>query len=401
MTEVYIYDAVRTPCGKGDTTGALFQVKPLDLLHRCLKALGNRNAFETKDVDDAILGCVVPFGDQGDNIMKTALLYSGWSPEVPGIQINRFQASGLEAISLAAGKITAGWGDLMIAGGLESSSRVKRSNFRGAISSDPNVINLIGSIPSGMSADLLATIHHIDRIEIDEYALSSQEKAIAAQKAGCFDSSIISIYDQNNILLLDQDEFVNPTIDTAQMTAMETIFPKWGRAGFEVAALKKYPLVERIKAFHTLGNIAPLADGAALILLGSKAKGQELGLGAKAKILMATTVSSDLSIMHLGGVKAADKALRQAQLKEKDIDLWYTNESFGALGVYFQKHFSIPANRLNACGGTIAFGEPIGALGAMLLSMLLNDLERQGLKRGLVSVSAEGGMGACMIIEVV
>jgi len=317
------------------------------------------------------------------------------------MQINRFQASGLEAISLAAGKITTGWGDLMIAGGLESSSRVKRSNFRGAISSDPNVINLIGSIPSGMAADLLATIHNIDRIEIDEYALSSQEKAIVAQKEGCFDSSIISIYDQNNILLLDRDEVINPTIDIEQIAAMETIFPKWGRAGFEVAALKKYPLVEKIKAFHTLGNIAPTADGAALILLGSKAKGQQLGLRAKAKIVMATTASSDLSIMHLGGVKAAEKALQQAQLKEKDIDLWYTNESFGALGVYFQKYFSIPANRLNACGGTIAFGEPIGALGTMLLSMLLNDLERQGLKRGLVSVAAEGGMGVCMIVETV
>ncbi len=401
MTEVYIYDAVRTPCGKGDIAGALFQVKPLDLLNRCLNALSNRNTFETEQINDAILGCVVPFGDQGDNVIKTALLYSGWSKEVPGMQINRFQASGLEAISLAAGKITAGWGDLMIAGGLESPSRVRRSNFRGAISSDPNIINLIGSIPSGMSADLLATLHNIDRIEIDEYALASQDKALTAQKAGCFDNSIIPIYDQNNILLLNQDEVLNPTINSEEIAAMETIFPKWGRAGFEVAALKKYPLLEKIKAFHTVGNIAPMADGAALVLLGNKEKGKELGLTAKAKILMASTVSSDLSIMHLGGVKAAEKALQQAKLKAKDIDLWYTNESFGALGVYFQKHFSIPSNRLNACGGTIAFGEPPGALGAMLLSMLLNDLERQRLKRGLVSIAAEGGMGSCMIIEIV
>ena len=263
------------------------------------------------------------------------------------------------------------------------------------------MINLIGSIPSGMSADLLATIHYIDRVEIDAYALSSQEKAITAQKEGCFNSSIIPIYDQNNILLLNKDEAINPTIDAEQIAAMETIFPKWGRAGFEVAALKKYPLLEKIKAFHTEGNIAPTADGAALVLLGSKEKGQQLGLTAKAKILMTSTVSSDLSIMHLGGVKAAEKALQKAQLKAKDIDLWYTNESFGAMGVYFQKHFSIPADRLNACGGTIAFGEPLGAIGAMLLSMLLNDLERQGLKRGLVSIAAEGGMGSCMIIEVV
>ncbi len=401
MTEVYIYDAVRTPCGKGDTTGALFQVKPLDLLNRCLNALASRNTFETANIDDAILGCVVPFGDQGDNVIKTALLYSGWSSEVPGMQVNRFQASGLEAISMAAGKITAGWGDLMIAGGLESPSRVRRSNFRGAISSDPNIINLIGSIPSGMSADLLATLHNIDRTEIDEYALGSQEKAITAQKAGHFKSSIIPIYDQNNILLLGQDEVLSPSVDAEQMSEMETIFPKWGRAGFEVAALKKYPLLEKIKAFHTEGNIAPMADGAALVLLGNKTKGKELGLKAKAKISMAATVSSDLSIMHLGGVKAAEKALHQAQLKAKDIDLWYTNESFGALGVYFQKHFSISADRLNACGGTIALGEPLGAIGAMLLSMLLNDLERQGLKRGLVSIAAEGGMGSSMIIELV
>lgn len=397
--EIYIYDAVRTPCGKGEETGALFQVKPIDLLSRCLQALQERNAFEPKEIDDAILGCVVPFGDQGDNIIKTAMVYTGWSSTVPGMQINRFQASSLEAVALAAGKIAAGWGGLLIAGGLESPSRVIRSNFRGAISSDPNVINRIGSIPSGMAADLLATLYKIDRMAIDEYALASQEKALAAQVAGHFDQSIIPIYDQNARLLLDKDEVIDNSLDEEKLAALETIFPKWGRAGFEVAALKKYPLLEKIKAFHTIGNIAPSADGAALVLVGSKEKGTQLGLQAKAKIVVHTTVSTDLTLMHLGGIKATEKALAQAQLKAKNIDLWYTNESFAAVGVYFQQYFGIAENKMNACGGTIALGEPLGAVGAMLLSILLNDLERQQLKFGLVAIAAETGMGSCMIIE--
>jgi len=399
MPDIYIYDALRTPCGRGDQAGSLFQIKPIDLLARCLEALQNRNELDTAQVDDALLGCVTPFGDQGDNIIKTALPYAGWSSEVPGLQLNRFQASGLEALSLAAAKIKAGWGDLIVAGGLESHSRIRRSNFRGSISSDPNIISSIGSIPSGMAADLLATLKGMERSTIDEYAIQSHTKAVEAQKIGHFQKSIIPIYDENNILVLNRDELVNTVVDQEMMSEMETVFPKWGRAGFEVAALKKYPLVEKINAFHTQGNIALGADGAALVLLGNKAKGTKLGLEAKAKIVTIAAASSDLTLMHLGGIKAAEKALKQAKLKATDIDLWYTNESFAAVALHFQNHFEIDPSQFNACGSTIALGEPIGAMGAMLFSILVDELERQNLKKGLIALSAEGGMGSCMIIE--
>lgn len=400
MSDVYIYDFVRTPCGRGDETGALFPIKPIDLLGRCLNALQNRNKLEGAQIDDAVLGCTVPFGDQGDNIMKTALVYAGWSSSIPAIQVNRFQASSLSAIGLAAAKIRSGWSSLVVAGGIESASRVKRSNFRGAISSDPSIINQIGSIPSGMAADLLATLYGIEREPIDAYAVQSQEKALLAQKAGYFQNALIPIYDKNDIVILEQDELIKeePILET--LKDKPTIFPKWGRAGFEVAALKKYPLVEKITAFHTEENIAPSADGASLMILGSTKAASIIGTKPKAKIITVATASSDLTIMHLGGTKATEKALKQAQLQVKDIDLWYTNEPFAAVALYFQKHFNLSAKNLNTCGSTIALGEPLGATGAILLSILISELERQNLKRGVLSISAEGGMGACMIVEV-
>ena len=395
-----IYDVVRTPCGRGDETGALFPIKPIDLLGRCLNVLQNRNQLEEAQIEDAILGCAVPFGDQGDNIMKTALLYAGWDSDIPAMQVNRFQASSLSALGVAAAKIKAGWNSLTIAGGLESTSRVKRSNFRGAISSDPNVINRIGSIPSGMAADLLATLHGIERAAIDAYALESHEKAITAQQAGYFQEALIPIYDQNDIAILDKDELITTAPALEQLEQASTIFPKWGRAGFEVAALKKYPLVERIIAHHTAENIAPQADGAALLLLGSKDQAKIIGRSPKAKVLTVVSASSDFTIMHLGGTKAAEKALQQAKLQPKDIDLWYVNEPFAAVALYFQRHFDIADKQLNACGGTIALGEPIGAIGAILLSILIHELERQQLKRGLLSIFAESGMGTCIIVEI-
>ena len=400
MSEVYIYDFVRTPCGRGDETGALFPIKPIDLLGRCLTALQNRNKLEEVPVDDAILGCTVPFGDQGDNIMKTALVFAGWSASIPAMQVNRFQASSLSALGLAAAKIRSGWSSLIVVGGIESSSRVKRSNFRGAISSDPSIINQIGSIPSGMAADLLATLHDIERAAIDEYAIQSNEKALSAQQAGHFQNALIPIYDQNDIAILKQDELIREGVSIETLSELPTIFPKWGRAGFEVAALKKYPLVEKINAYHTAENISPAADGAALMILGTADQSSILGTKPKAKIITVATASSDLTIMHLGGTLAAEKALQQAKFQPKDIDLWYINEPFAAVGLYFKNHFNIADQQLNTCGSTIALGEPLGATGAILLSILISELERLKLKRGLLSISAEGGMGTCMIVEI-
>lgn len=400
MSEVYIYDFVRTPCGKGDESGALFPIKPIDLLGRCLNVLQNRNKLDTASIDDAILGCTVPFGDQGDNIMKTALVFAGWSADIPAIQVNRFQASSLSALGMAAAKIRSDWSSLVVAGGIESSSRVKRSNFRGAISSDPSIINQIGSIPSGMAADLLATLHGIEREAIDAYAIQSHEKALVSQEAGHFQNALIPIYDQNDIAILLQDELIKKEVSIETLSDLPTIFPKWGRAGFEVAALKKYPLVEKINAYHTEENVAPAADGAALIILGSKEQSTILGTKPKAKIVTVATASSDLTIMHLGGTKAAEKALQQEKLKPKDIDLWYINEPFAAVALYFKNHFNIPDQQLNTCGSTIAIGEPLGATGAILLSILISELERKKVKRGMLSISAEGGMGVSMIIEI-
>lgn len=400
MSEVYIYDFVRTPSGRGDETGALFPIKPIDLLGRCLTVLNNRNQLEEVEIEDAILGCAVPFGDQGDNIMKTALTYTGWSEGIPAMQVSRFQASSLSALGIAAAKIQAGWSSLLIAGGLESASRVKRFNFRGAVYSDPSVINRIGSIPSGMAADLLATLHGIERAEIDAYAVESHIKALAAQQAGYFQEALISIYDQNDIVVLEKDELIKPAISVEELAVAPTIFPKWGRAGYEIAALKKYPLVERIIAHHTKENIAPQADGLALFLLGAKDQAERIGRSPKAKILTVVSASAEFTIMHLGGTKAAEKALEQTQLSPKDIDLWYVNEPFAAVALYFQKYFTIPSERLNTCGSTIALGEPLGAVGAILLSILINELKRLQLKKGLLSIFAEGGMGTCIIVEV-
>ena len=365
MTDVFIYDTLRTPCGKGNENGALFEAKPIKLLSSCLSALQTRNQLDTNLVEDLIVGCMTPTGEQGDNIAKTALLYTGWSDSVAGAQINRFQASGLSALSMAAAKIKSGWATLMIAGGLESSSRIQ--NNRTAISSDPDIMNRMGWVPSDIAADLLATKEGFSKEELAEYAFHSHQKAVNAQANDYFKKTIIPIFDQNNILLLDKDEWINPEVLLEELLVQELVLPKSESMGFEAMALKTYPLVERIIPAHSEGSIAPSADSAALIMLGNQAQEKVLQIKARAKIVAVATVSSEPNIVHLGGIEAADKALKNAKLKPKDIDLWAVNETYAATALHFQKIFNISNKKLNPSGGTIAFGDPLGATGIMLV----------------------------------
>ncbi len=401
MIDVFIYDTLRTPFGKGNRNGALFEVRPVDLLSKCLHALQKRNQLDTAAIADLIIGCVVPMGGQADNIAKTALLHANWSATIPGLQINSFQTSGLTAIGLAAAKIKAGWDNLAVAGGIESMSRIHRADNRGAISSDPDIMNKIAAIPSGIAADLIATMEGFSKEQLDNYAFKSIQKAKIAYQKDYFNKSIIPIYDQNKISILEKDETINLATTLEELSESQPIFPKSQRVGFDAIALRKYPLIEQIIPFHSAKNIAQPADNAALFLVGNAAQNEVIETKARAKIIATNTVSTELTITHKGGIEAAKQALNKAQLTTKDIDLWYINESFAAAALLFQQTFKIADKQLNPCGGNIAFGDALGANGAVLLGMLLDDLERQNLKRGLVALSAEGGIGTSMIIEIV
>ncbi|MEM6320261.1 MAG: acetyl-CoA C-acyltransferase [Bacteroidota bacterium] len=399
MEEVYIYDSLRTPFGKGNEQGALFEVRPVDLLSQCLKAIQRRNELPTELVEDFLIGCVMPMGGQADNIAKTALLLANWSVATPGMQINRFQASGLESIALAATKIKSGWNSLVVAGGIESMSRIQRANNLGAIFSDPDMLNRMGAIPNGVAADLLATIKKLDKQQLDNFAFQSLRKAQKALDEPVLQRSVIPIYDQNGIVILDKDETVDTTESEETIALAVPIFSKANRVGYDAIALRKYPLVEKINPVHSQKNIASTADSAALMLLGNPSLQRQLGRKPRAIIRYIYTTSTELTLTHLGGIAATKTALAKAKLTAKDIDLWYVNESFAAPALLFQRKFEIPEERFNPCGGNIAFGESLGANGTVLLGKLLDELERQQLHRGLVAISAETGIGGCMIIE--
>jgi len=398
MQEAFIYDAVRTPRGKGKRSGALYEIKPIHLLAKTLQALASRSALDTSLVDDVILGCVAPVNDQGFNIAKAGVLFAGWDDSVGGMQVNRFCASGLEAVNLGAMKVIAGWDELIVAGGIESMSRVPLGSDGGPLLYDPEVINNLNYIPQGISADLIATIEGFSRADVDGFALSSQEKAARAQSEKRFSRSLIPIYDQNGLLVLDQDEHVRPTtMDT--LLGLRPAFGQLGRMGFDQMAMHKYPAVEEIKHVHTAGNSSGIVDGAALILIGNQSIGKKLGLKPRAKIISASSISVEPTIMLTGPGPAAKKALRQAKMSVSDVDLWECNEAFAAVVLKFIQDMGVDPERVNVNGGAIALGHPLGATGAMLLGTLLDDLERQDLKTGLVTLCVGGGMGVATIIE--
>lgn len=399
MTEAYIYDAVRTPRGRGRQSGALYEVKPVRLLEIVLTALATRTQLDTNVVDDAILGCVTPVDDQGFNIAKAALLYAGWGEAVSGMQINRYCASGLEAVNLAATKIRAGWADLVVAGGVESMSRVPIGSDGGPLLYDPEVIARVNYIPQGVSADLIATIEGFSRTTVDEYALLSQQRAAQALQNGYFNRSILPIYDQNGLLILDRDEHLRPDTTLEGLAQLPPAFAGAGLAGFNQMALRRYPAVEKIQHVHTAGNSSGIVDGAAALLLGSKEKGAALGLSPRARIVGIANVSTEPVIMLTGPAPAARKALQMAKMTAADIDLWECNEAFAAVPLKFQRELDLDIAKLNVNGGAIALGHPLGATGAMLLGTLLDELERRDLNVGLVTLCAGGGMGIATIIE--
>lgn len=399
MNEPYIFDAIRTPRGRGKKTGSLHEVKPIDLLTTMLTALQERNQLDTKEVDDVVLGCVTPVGEQGADIAKAALLYADWDESVPGTQINRFCASGLEAVNIAAMKVRSGWEDLVVAGGVESMSRVPMGSDGGAMMLDPAVSSAIGFVPQGIGADLIATIEGFTRETIDNYALLSQQRAHHAQSNGYFDKSIIPVKDQNGLMILEKDEHLRPGTTLEALGGLSPSFQMMGELGFDAVALQKYPAVERIQHVHTPGNSSGIVDGATVVLIGNKEKGEALGLKPRARIISVAATAAEPTIMLQGPAPAARKALKKANMTAKDIDLWEMNEAFASPVLKFQREMDIPDDVLNVNGGAISLGHPLGATGAMLLGTVLDELERRNLNTALVTLCVGGGMGVATIIE--
>ena len=399
MPNAMIFDAVRTPRGKGKKDGSLHEVKPVDLLAGLLVKLQKRLAFDPAQLDDVVMGVVSPVGEQGSVIAKTAALKAGWDVKVAGMQINRFCASGLEAVNLAAQKVASGWEDMVIAGGIESMSRVPIGSDGGAWAQDPQTNAATGFVPQGIGADLIATLAGWDRDDVDRFALSSQQRAAAAQSAGHFDRSVLSVDDEIGLAVLERDEFIKPRTTLEGLGSLKLAFDALGAMGFDAVALARYPQVERIRHVHTAGNSSGIVDGAAAVLIGSEAKGREMGLTPRGRVVATALSGADPTIMLTGPMPATRKALAKAGLTIADIDLFEVNEAFAAVPMRFMREMGVPHEKVNVNGGAIAMGHPLGATGAMLVGTLLDELERRQLKRGLVTLCVGGGMGIATIIE--
>nr|WP_298893120.1 acetyl-CoA C-acetyltransferase [uncultured Acinetobacter sp.] len=399
MSEAYIFDAVRTPRGKGKKDGSLYEVKPISLVTTLLHALEQRNQLDTSKVEDVILGCVTPIGDQGGDIAKTAAIAAGWSDHVSGVQINRFCASGLEAVNLAAQKVRSGWEDLIVAGGVESMSRIPMGSDGGPWALDPETNLKSAFVPQGVGADLIATLDGYSRADVDAFAVNSQQKAANAQANGYFEKSIVPVKDQAGVTILDKDEFIRGNTTAENLAKLNPSFEMMGNMGFDAVALQKYPEAQKINHVHHAGNSSGIVDGAALVLIGSEKMAQALNLKPRAKILSTALVGTDPTIMLTGPAPAARKALAKAGLNIDDIDLFEVNEAFAAVVMRFVNELNVPMDKVNVNGGAIAMGHPLGATGAMILGTLLDELERRNLKRGLATLCVGGGMGIATIIE--
>ncbi|MFZ3184832.1 MAG: acetyl-CoA C-acetyltransferase [Pseudomonas sp.] len=399
MTEAFIFDAVRTPRGKGKKDGALYSVKPVDLVAGLLRALQVRNGLDTSQVDDIVLGCVTPVGDQGADIAKTAALVADWDEQVSGVQLNRFCASGLEAVNLAAMKVRSGFEDLVVAGGVESMSRIPMGSDGGAWALDPATNMHTHFVPQGIGADLIATLEGFSREDVDAFALRSQQKAARARADGSFSKSLVPVTDQNGILILDHDEFIRAESTLQGLGSLKASFEMMGQMGFDASALRKYSHVEKINHVHTPGNSSGIVDGAALMLIGSEAKGRELGLKARGRIVATAVTSTDPTIMLTGPAPASRKALAKAGLNVNDIDLFEVNEAFASVVMKFMKDMGVNEDKVNVNGGSIAMGHPLGATGCAILGTLLDELEKRNLRYGLATLCVGSGMGIATIIE--
>jgi acetyl-CoA C-acetyltransferase len=398
VTEAFIYDATRTPRGKGKKDGSLHAVKPITLLSGLMRELQNRHGLDTALVDDVVLGCVTPVGDQGACIAKTAALAAGWDWKASGVQLNRFCASGLEAVNLAAQKVRSGWEDLVVAGGVESMSRVPMGSDSGAWAADPETSFGTDFLPQGIGADLIATLEGFSRDDVDAFAVRSQQKAAAARAAGRF-RSVRPVLDQNGVTVLAEDEFIRPQTTMETLRALKASFDMPGKMGFDSVAIRKYPQVERIDHVHTAGNSSGIVDGAALALIGNEGMGKRLGLQPRARIVACAVTGTDPTIMLTGPAPATRKALQKAGLSIGDIDLFEVNEAFAAVVMKFMKDLDVAEEKINVNGGAIALGHPLGATGCMLIGNLIDELEARKLKRGLVTLCVGGGMGIATIIE--
>ncbi len=397
--EAYIFDAIRTPRGRGRSGGALSGTPPIDLLVGLMHRLQGYHALDTGQVDDIVLGCVTPVGEQGADIARTAALCAGWDADAPGVQVNRFCASGLESVNLAAMKVRSGWEELVLAGGVESMSRVPMGSDGGALMDDPGVAERIGYVPQGISADLIATLEGFSREELDRFALLSQQRAAHASAAGYF-TSIVPVCSGEGRMVLERDEHMRPQTSLDSLAELQPAFTKLGRAGFDAIALRKYPQLTEIQHLHTAGNSSGIVDGAALVLMGTAEKGQALGLRPRARVVATALVGAEPTIMLTGPAPATRKALGKAGMTIDDIDLIECNEAFAAVVLRFMRDMGLEGpDKVNVNGGSIAMGHPLGATGAMLLGTALDELERRDKETALITLCAGGGMGIATIIE--
>ena len=398
-TEALIFDAIRTPRGRGKATGALHEVKPVTLLSDLLTSLQARNQFDTAEVDDIVMGCVTAVGDQGAVIAKTAALAAGWDDDVAGVVLNRFCASGLEAVNTAAMKVRSGWEHLVVAGGVESMSRIPMGSDGGAWAMDPETNMATGFMPQGIGADLIATLGGYSREDVDAFAMRSHQKAAAAWEKKAFNNSVIPVKDRNGLTLLEHDELIRPDSSVETLGKLKPSFQMMGDMGFDGVAKEAYPHIESINHIHSPGNSSGIVDGAAAVLIGSEEAGKRFGMTPRARIVATAVVGSEPTIMLTGPAPAAQKALKIAGMEVADIDLFEVNEAFASVVMRFIDEMEISENIVNVNGGSIAMGHPLGATGAMILGTLLDELEARDLKTGLVTLCVGGGMGIATIIE--
>ena len=403
MAEAFVYDHLRTPRGKGKAVGALHEVKPIDLIVGVLDELKARNpGMDPGRVDDIVLGVVSPLGEQGGDIAKTAALASGFPETVAGVQLNRFCASGLEAVNQAAARVRSGFEDLILAGGVESMSRVPMGSDGGAWAADPATALTTGFVPQGIGADLIATLEGWSRTDVDAYAAESHHRAAKAWANGYFAEAVVPVRDLNGVAVLEHDELIRPDTSVEGLAGLKPSFADLGRdAGFDDLALEKYHWVERIDHVHHAGNSSGIVDGAAIMAIGSEEVGAELGLTPRARIVSVAVSGADPTIMLTGPAPAARKALAKAGLEVGDIDLWEMNEAFAAVAMRFMKDMGISHEVTNVNGGAIAMGHPLGATGAMILGTLVDELHRRDQRRGLATLCVGGGMGIATIVEIV
>lgn len=397
--EAYIYDAVRTPRGRGKADGSLHEVQPVQLLSAVLKEIKNRNNLDTSLVDDVIMGCVTPIGEQGADIARTAVLEAGYDQSVAGVQVNRFCSSGLEAINMAAAYVMSGQVDMIVAGGVESMSRVPMGMDGGALFMNPQIVANHKIVPQGISADLIATKYGYSRTDVDTFAAESYRRAVISQAENRFAKSIVPIYDEIGELILAHDEGVRPDTTVESLGKLKPAFEMMGQMGLDSLALLKYANLDKINHVHHAGNSSQIVDGSAGLLIGSKEIGEKLGLKPRAKVKAFAITGSEPTIMLTGPVPAAKKVLKKAGMSIKDIDLFEVNEAFAAVPMFFMDELGVEDSKVNVNGGSIALGHPLGATGAILSATLIDEMERSGKGVGLVTLCIGGGMGIATIFE--